>query len=369
MRQGHYSRTSERDDRQSAPPATEIEISVFGGGFGEAICLHVGGEWILIDSCLNPSTQAPASLTYLEEIGVPADAVRLILITHWDDDHIRGIAQMVEECTEATVACSMALQREDVIQFVIEQRHARGSLGSGLDELRTVLGSCRTTGRLVWAKANLPLHPRSAGGNHVVVALSPSDDAVSRSIESLIERATGDSIGFARRYRAPDGPNAASVAATVRADDTSLLLGADLVKANNPLTGWEAVLVHARPDRIATLVKVPHHGSEDAHHERVWDEFVADDAVAIVTPWQLGGGYLPQEADLVRLGQVAGAVYLTAVSTLARAHKDAAVERLVSRTTNVKLKEVRGWGHVRARRGVGQSSWSVHLAGDARKVS
>jgi hypothetical protein len=50
---------------ETAPDLDECEISVFGRGFGEAICVHVSGEWFLIDSCRNPETDAPAALSYL----------------------------------------------------------------------------------------------------------------------------------------------------------------------------------------------------------------------------------------------------------------------------------------------------------------
>lgn len=324
---------------------------------------------MLIDSCLNPETSVPAALSYLTDIGVsPGEAVCLVVATHWDDDHTAGIAQVVKQCENAAVACSLALNRTDIVQFVIEQRQARGPLGSGLDELRTTLTECRGTGRLIWAKATLPLHPRASGGKPTVTALSPSDDAVSRSIESLIEQATGQQISFRRRYRAPEGPNGACVAATVCAAGTSMLLGADLENAKNPETGWDAVLAHARPDVSASVVKVPHHGSEGAHHDGVWEEIVDDDALAIVTPWVLAGGHLPTEADLERLRGVADHVYLTAMPTLGRVRKDSAVEKLITKVAGIRLEELRGWGHVRARRRPGETSWRVDLDGDAREI-
>lgn len=325
---------------------------------------------MLVDSCLNPETKEPAALSYLDSIGVSArESACLVLITHWDDDHIKGIHQIIEQCEHTTVACSLALRQNDVIQFVIEQRRARGGIGSGLDELRSILTTCRRTGRLVWAKATLPLHPRAAIATPTATALSPSEDAVSRSIESLIERATGKPISFPRRYRAPEGPNGASVAALVRGGGTSILLGADLENAANPLTGWDAVLSHARPDISSSVVKVPHHGSEGAHHEGVWEEIVDDDPVAIVTPWVLAGGHLPTDEDLARLRGVAERVYLTAMPAFRRVRKDSAVDKLITKVAGVRLQELRGWGQVRARRRPEEASWRVDLDGDARAIS
>lgn len=328
--------------------------------------MHAGGEWIVVDSCINPDADQPAALSYFDEIGVNAsDSVRLALITHWDDDHIQGIQRVVEKCENATVACSMALHQRDIIQFVIQQERGAGALGSGLDELRSVLSQCRGTGRLTWAKALVALHPRAAGGDPMVIALSPSDDAVARSIESLIAQATDKSISFPRRYTAPEEPNGASVAATVRVGGTSILLGADLENSANPMTGWDAVLTYARPDRRASAVKVPHHGSEGAHHDQVWSELVEEQPLAIVTPWALAGRHLPTESDLSRLRSIANRVYLTAMPTRGAVKKGSAVEKLISKVSGVRVEELRGWGHVRARRKPDEAAWRVDLDGDA----
>ena len=152
---------------EPVPPADdELEVSVFGPGFGESICVHAGdGEWYVVDSCMDAYGESPASLTYLRGLNArPDECVRLVVITHWDDDHIRGIAEVVRVCERATVVCSAALKRDEIFEFVIAQENVGGVAGSGVDELRDVLRTCRgIPGRLVWAKANLPVHPRPPG--------------------------------------------------------------------------------------------------------------------------------------------------------------------------------------------------------------
>ena len=291
------------------------------------------------------------------------------MVTHWDDDHIEGIHEVVRTCKKAVVACSLALNKADVAQFVVEQSQEGGALSSGLDDLAGVLRECRSTGRLIWAHATVPLYPRRAGGVPIVAALSPSEDAVSRGLEWLVENATGLPIGFRRRYRAPEGPNGASVAVTVQAGDTAILLGADLENSKNQLAGWSAVLAHARPSQNASLVKVPHHGSEGAHDDAMWGEIVEVNAIAIVTPWVLAGGHLPTQADLDRLSRVAGEVYLTAMPKRGRVRKGSEVDKLIKNVAGVRVEELRGWGHVRARRAPGEASWRVDLGGDARPIT
>ena len=88
-----------------APEFGELEVSLFGPGVGEAACVHLGqGKWLLIDSCLNPNSGEPASLEYLKSLGVnPASDVVLIVVSHWHDDHVRGITKIAVSYTHLTL--------------------------------------------------------------------------------------------------------------------------------------------------------------------------------------------------------------------------------------------------------------------------
>ena len=127
-------------------------------------------------------------------------------------------------------------------------------------------------------------------------------------------------------------------------------------------------MTYAAPPTAASVVKVPHHASEGADHEGIWQTLAEPQPVAIITPWSKGKKFLPTEADLARLGAVSDKVYLTAVPSLARIKKDPAVNKLVQRLHGDKVEELRGWGHVRARRHPSESEWRIELDGDAVKV-
>lgn len=44
-------------DYGAPPAADEIEFSLFGPGYGEAVAVHLGdGTWLLIDSCIDPDS-------------------------------------------------------------------------------------------------------------------------------------------------------------------------------------------------------------------------------------------------------------------------------------------------------------------------
>src|SRR5690349_21443663 len=92
------------------PAANELEISVMGPGFGECIVCHIGAnEWFVIDSCVEPRQRQPAALHYFSAIGVdPATAVKVVVATHWDQDHVRGLGELLRVCGTADLCCAKA---------------------------------------------------------------------------------------------------------------------------------------------------------------------------------------------------------------------------------------------------------------------
>src|SRR3954452_16374970 len=119
------------------PDPEEIEVAVFGPGFGECSCVHLGdGKWMILDSCLDPGTGRPWALGYLSDLGVDVStSVALVVVTHFDDDHIRGITEVASAAAAAHLVCPAAVNRRDFVQFVMEQEPSAGGLGSGVDEL------------------------------------------------------------------------------------------------------------------------------------------------------------------------------------------------------------------------------------------
>jgi glyoxylase-like metal-dependent hydrolase (beta-lactamase superfamily II) len=103
-----------------APEPSEIEVSLFGPGYGESIVLHLGANvWFIVDSCIDPATGEPAPLEYLRQIRIePAIAVRQVIATHWHDDHIRGLGRIVASCEAAEFVCSAALRQPEFLTLV-----------------------------------------------------------------------------------------------------------------------------------------------------------------------------------------------------------------------------------------------------------
>ena len=120
-----------------------------------------------------------------------------------------------------------------------------------------------------------------------------------------------------------------AVVVWVRFEAQRVLLGSDLQETTDPHTGWTAVLnSELLPDQKAIVFKIPHHGSENAHCEAVWNEMVRDDnPVAILTTYGRGISPLPKPSDIERLKSKTVQVYCTTVPTTRSPKRKRAVER------------------------------------------
>src|SRR5476651_2566238 len=97
--------------RTIPPSPNELELSLFGPGVGECLVVHLGsGNWMIVDSCLKEPRGRPIALEYLESLNVDVGSqVKLVVVTHWNDDHIQGIGEIVRAASSARFACSAAL--------------------------------------------------------------------------------------------------------------------------------------------------------------------------------------------------------------------------------------------------------------------
>ena len=321
--------------------------------------LHLGkGVWAIVDSC-EDSDGRPRALRYLLDMGVdPSVSVKLVVATHWHDDHIRGMGDQVEVCRSASFCCAGVLTELEFLATMqaLEGRH-QSEGRSGLRELYTVMRTLRE-------RHATPI--LASGGHNVLVeddchvyALSPSD---STHLDFL--RAIYDSYGAAghKKDRVPAfEPNEISVALWVAVDNTFILLGADLTRK-----GWTEVLKSpTRPTHRASAFKVPHHGAPDAHEPMVWSEMLKSNPYAVLTPWNKGGRNRPKAADARRMLSLTGHAYATAASSASSRRgkkRRGSVGRGVA-DANVHLRSAtEPAGLIRLRTTIGtDDDWSVEL--------
>ena len=346
------------------PGKGEFELTLLGPGYGESIVLHVGGGvWILVDSCVD-TDGTPRALRYLESVGVdPAKAVGLIVATHWHDDHIRGIAKLVEVCKKAAFCCASVLLRKEFLTVVgtLEGRRLSSGLGSGLKEIHGAVSRLREVASSpTLALANRRLFVQ---GRCEIWSLSPNDSTFQAFLRSIGSLVPGTSQS---KRRIPDlSPNGAAVVLWVRVDDVAVLLGSDLEKG-----GWVEILHNAaRPNGKASVFKVPHHGSENAHEPGVWKRMLDPKPFALLTPWHRGGSHLPSQQDVQRILSCTANAYATAKigsSVRAPVKRINMVKRTI-RESGIKLRRlVMSPGVVRLRSPLGaQTRWKIETFGSA----
>lgn len=317
------------------PQEDEVELHVFGPGYGECMLVHTGrGQWVVVDSC-RQGRAAPAALGWLSTLGVdPAKAVSHVIATHWHDDHIRGMGETFAACANATFICSTALLSEELLALVCEAEQPFQRSSSGLDELREVVAelkrrkSSQTTRRigngLEFAASDRRILMRSNGLPECEMwTLSPSSAEIHRSLQQFAEMLEPGPINAAKTIVRPAAPNNTAVVLWIRVGDRILLLGADLEERRTSPTapaamdcGWSAIVSSTgRPASPASVFKVAHHGSLTGHNDDIWSQLLGQDPIAVLTPFRRGRCRLPLDSDKSRILALSAEAYISANSS------------------------------------------------------
>jgi hypothetical protein len=355
-----------------APDRDCVEVSLFGPGYGECIALHLGfGDWIVVDSCIEPSSGKPVALAYLEAIDVDASQIVLVAASHWDDDHIRGISEVFRRATNAQFVCSSAMTSQE-FEAVLSRWRPKSIIpgGSGMDEFDEVTNilaerardtkyptpECAHAGSVLWEREK----PIPAG----VRALSPSHAADIAAIAELAGIRDSDG-GERRRLPHIDG-NHTSVVMSVRVGTAPILLGADLqVRADRNL-GWYAVVDRNKNNPRHEAYKIPHHGSANADDDEIWDRLLVKHPLTMLAPFCRAGILLPTCNDAERILARSTSSYLTAPATRKRYRaQDYVVRKTIDEVALQACAIPNGFGHVRLRKRLNGDNWEVSCFGSA----
>ena len=345
------------------PARYELEVSVFGPGIGECVVAHLGdGAWIVVDSCVHPRSKVPIAIDYLESLSVDiATQVRLVVATHWHDDHIKGLAETFEKAASAKFVNSAAYPLHQLTRLVSVGNWAtpQSSATREYAAIFKILSERRGAGERsdavgpIRALANRAILSLPAGTGRVVDAavhaLSPSDAICARSEEAL-SRAL--SVVNEKRRPAAPGANEHSVVLWLKIGVLDVLLGADLEHVPGSNEGWKDIIGStARPLGMAFCFKVPHHGSTNADCPDCWTGLLREKPIAVVTPYSRSG--LPRTTDLDRLCSRTSDVYLTSdASNFGLPRRENAVEKTLREVAVAgSRKAITGQqiGHVRVR--------------------
>ena len=364
-------RTSPIVTRLDLPDAHEGEVVVFGRGEGESVLVHLGhGDWLVVDSTVvDPQGEPdsiemqPAALWYLRRIGADVrTAIRLIVASHWDADHILGIADVLRVSERAEFATAAAIQDPRLIKWIKGSGDPSAPTRMGkrfVDEFAGVFADLgRRKRRPVWASRATLLWESHLSR---VWALSPSGTTQTAAVIRMVENANrGDDVRLSRR-------NHLSVVLWIEAGAQRLLLGGDLERA--PREPWRHVIESpGRRGAQAAGFKVPHHGAETGHVDEVWSEMLVPQPWAVVT--RFNGSGLPAATDLERIRERAGRTFIVGAAATASKRDDITDALIAANTASYGLHRIRGpLGFVRLRAPLdGTAAWTADPFGEVVTV-
>jgi len=262
---------------------------------------------MIVDSCINSRTQRPVALEYLESIGVrTVEAVKLFVVTHWHNDHMRGASNVLREAKSAELFCSAALDIPEFYELVAAST-SESSLSGQVPEFAEMFkileerhpGARPGTFGPEWVMEDRRIYHRTVGSGPAcsVYALSPSSATMNIAHLELAPFLPE----YNKPIRRPVGisPNRLAVVLWIEFADTTVLLGSDLEESGNATMGWQAIVgSRRRPTTKAHGFKVPHHGSENAHNDAVWTDLLVRDPMALVAPYAAGPTPRPSPQDI-----------------------------------------------------------------------
>lgn len=295
---------------QGLPKKNEIEISLFGPGYGESVVLHIGnGKWIIIDSCKYASLPEPTPLQYLIDLNVDVQKdVILVIASHWHDDHIGGLSRILEKCAAAQFVCASAMIGKDFI--MLGKALSKSFLTeTGVKEFGKIHNLLAGKRRIMYASKNRTLlhnekeFPYEVG----LYSLSPSDQTTECCNKQLSSFLTNR--GARRRIPSPT-PNHLAVVLQLIIGKESILFGSDL--ENHSQHGWEIIVNDKDRSQIKSSVyKIAHHGAESGHNDGVWKLMLEESPYAFLTPFNKNDK-IPNQKDVLRIKRLTPNAYITA---------------------------------------------------------
>ncbi len=364
------------------PKPDEFEISVIGPGYGECIILHIGlNQWIVVDSCIQSPSKQSAAIDYLQNIDVDySNAVRLIVASHWDDDHIRGMGKLFKSCKNATFICSEALKSKEFLKLIhLYNKKWDMKETSGVKEFGEIIkeheSRCKkkenSRENFKFAISDRPIWSQSykingEDTNCTIYSLSPNDEMVLQAKNELL-RIIPHENEKPKTIPPRIKRNKTSIVLWIVINKLKILFGADLEEQKNGRSGWSAIVKSdLKPSGKAFFFKIPHHGSMNGFNSTVWEKMLEPEPLSVLTSFNNGSVKLPTPKGITTLCSLTPNLYSTSNQNKKRIKRqNKTVDKTIKETVgkNIFLKNA-SFGQVRFRFGF-DAKGDVELFKDA----
>lgn len=353
--------------RINAPEAHELEVSLFGPGKGECVVVHLGsGHWVVVDSCADHGSRRSIAQAYLERIGVDIETqLKLIVATHWHNDHIAKISSLLEVAHNAKFVCSAALNSREFFQLVaadsehsyVSHERSTSEFCNALRILHARRGDRFAAGP-IWAQHDMRILASQSPGGAEVFSRSPASQTITDAIGDIARNTLQP--GMQMRRFLSIGPNDTSVVLQVKTKALNILLGGDLEAGRDRHRGWRAILHSHRESPLSPscAYKVAHHGSANADLPEIWQELLTEQPQALIAPFAVGRKPLPSPEDVERVRARTKNIFCTKWPvSKSPPTRESAVERTVRNVAIQRRALHKTCGHIRLR---------VPISGDHR---
>lgn len=307
------------------PDLSEYEVTVFGRGYGESIVLSCGNrDFVVVDSFLNPNSGRPIALDYLDCLGISYKKIKQVIITHWHDDHIRGISEIILKANENVQVVLNPVIKDSIFLKYMQKGTEEGG-DNGLYEFSKVMhyikshkSNVRFAHRDTRIFSNEDCYPTE------LYTLAPQDSELLKYIETYIYPNLNERIS-APYYHSD---NELSLVLLLKCNQDGALLGGDLQNSRDKNLGWDIVVDnYSHKKTRSSFYKVPHHGSITGFNGRIWSVILGDNPYSVITAFNKGKK-LPEESEIERIKKLSKCVYVVGGT-----QRDKIIERRIRHIT------------------------------------
>ena len=213
---------------------------------------------------------------------------------------------------------------------------------------------------IVIPTAHARIYSNETQENAEVYTLSPQDSEINNYLNSL---RLND--GHNKTTLSLPDENLLSLVMLMKFKNDGFLLGGDLENGDKDC-GWDAIVSNYEHKQThSSVFKIPHHGSETAHNEKVWKELLAELPVSILTVFNKGRK-LPTENAIKNIVALSKALYIVGNNNKRNKELELAIRKVDrSKAITPVSTEI---GLVRYRKNINGGEPTIECFGEAKRV-
>lgn len=297
-------------DLLTHPNENEVEICVFGPGYGESIIIHVPiFGWGVIDSCTAKIKRQRITLPYQYLLELYSEKeyppLAFVVLTHPHQDHYNGLDKIINEYPGGVhrVCRYDGDSIRELKNYIAKQKVAINDPLPGLpkvlnsfDEAEKKGAQFRRLGELSILFEAKDIEIQGFGVTDIrMLTLGPTALNQEQYIRLLFDSypVKGELV----RPLKDEAHNLISIALFLEIGELRFVFGGDVETDPQGRLGWEGITKNIdRPNLSCSYIKVPHHGSRTGYSQTAWGEHSRDERpISTITPFVNGRHKLPED--------------------------------------------------------------------------